>query len=458
MFSPTIISAIREKLERRLQLIDRASDQDFFPEVVPYLFELVSNPVFRPILDRLNRDKEEDTKKFEQLKRAVESEVRATADVVIGRIRSQQGIAIEVSNAIREFESMATGQIISSSELCVSLYDDLSGLCYAIAKNDGAKLIEDLSIKDSQGRHEDWNLSKSWSSYHDEHEKVEILKRIKPWACWERLVIIPGALWEYKDHWDTIKKNPAALFNWAWLAGEMRKQVDPYRLHHGKAIQESVTFNRSETLQDLRRLHAFILDNLDRTVVGMSLLERFKKRCEWFDQEELKQAATPHAGESKLKRILMRFLFDQGVFPVAESVFGAQRPDILGIHPEEIMPVEVKIFGGSGDRVHVARGFHQIYRYAHTMGEPFGYLVIFNNSQNTLDIPSSVNVADRTIKVEVIHLHGSPSKRKLDRVEISEAFLTEQLGANGSVSDKSHPTTAAAPEPQAGRVREFTHQ
>ena len=185
-------------------------------------------------------------------------------------------------------------------------------------------------------------------------------------------------------------------------------------------------FNISKTKSDLGRIHNYIHDNLDRAITGAVLLGRYKKRCEWYEKdlllEVLHEKDSAKNIETKIKKLFMKFLFDSGIFPIAESIFGGQIPDIVGLHRDEIMPIEVKIYKNSTSPI--LKGFNQIVNYTATLDETYGYYIIFNKTNKTFDVPGKIEVADKVIQIFVINLQGSPSKTKVKIVKITKkSFL-----------------------------------
>lgn len=127
------------------------------------------------------------------------------------------------------------------------------------------------------------------------------------------------------------------------------------------------------------------------------LLERFKRRLEAFDQEELYAAYLGQTakGEAVYDRYLRRFLFDQGIdYPFSQPASASGKADVIGdIHTDDPLVCEVKLYDGEQYSVpYVAKGLNQAISYAHDYGKTVAHLVTINLSEHALQLPSDENV------------------------------------------------------------------
>lgn len=123
------------------------------------------------------------------------------------------------------------------------------------------------------------------------------------------------------------------------------------------------------------------------------LLERYKRRVEWFEQERLHEAfqADTARGEAHYDRDLRRFLFEQGIdYSFSQPASPSGKADVVsGLEGDDPLVCEVKIFDGESRGVpYLSRGLNQAVRYAHDYGKPTAYLVIFNMTERSLELSS----------------------------------------------------------------------
>lgn len=187
----------------------------------------------------------------------------------------------------------------------------------------------------------------------------------------------------------------------------------------------------------------YLLDQLSNSSSVIYLLEKYKKRTEWFNRNDLMQRILidTRQSEAVADSNLREYLFDQGIdypFSTPSSVSG--RADIVAnIDKEEPLVVEIKLFDPERgyDRSYIRKGFRQIYDYTADYNQHIGYLVIFNCSEQNLIVktksetrmwPPRIQLDNKTFFIVIINL-GEPSvsasKRKtLQPYNIDEAFLT----------------------------------
>jgi hypothetical protein len=123
------------------------------------------------------------------------------------------------------------------------------------------------------------------------------------------------------------------------------------------------------------------------------LLERFKRRIEAFDHEELYRAyqANTRQGEAVYDRYLRKFLFDQGVdYPFSQPASASGQADVISeLEGDDPLVCEVKLYDGDKYSVsYVGKGLNQAVEYAHDYGKTVAHLVIINLSEHGLQLPS----------------------------------------------------------------------
>lgn len=128
----------------------------------------------------------------------------------------------------------------------------------------------------------------------------------------------------------------------------------------------------------------YLEDKLDSTNSITYVLEKYKKRVEWFTKGVLydQYQKSDKNYEDFLANDLRLFLFDQGIeYPFSKPHTFSGKADIVGnIDTSDPLILEAKIFdkskGYGKDRI--IDGFRQIVDYTEEYNKNEGYLVIFN--------------------------------------------------------------------------------
>jgi hypothetical protein len=138
-----------------------------------------------------------------------------------------------------------------------------------------------------------------------------------------------------------------------------------------------------EFLQEQAAAHASVL----------YVLERYVRRVEWFDRDDLYRRAMEDTrkAEQVYDADLRRFLFSEGIsMPFSQPSSASGLSDVVaGLHTEDPLVCEVKIFDAAGrGRGHLASGVTQATQYTADYGQHAAYLLIINLSGRPLALPS----------------------------------------------------------------------
>lgn len=181
----------------------------------------------------------------------------------------------------------------------------------------------------------------------------------------------------------------------------------------------------------------YLHDQLDKSNSVVYLLEKYKKRTEWFSCEKLysEYRSIDKNYEKVLENDLRLFLFDQGIeYPLSGARVGRNdEVDILAnVDTDNPIIIEVKVYDKEPPKTYgknrIKEGFEQSLHYAQKYGKDV-YLVIFN--MNDIDItfdaedfgstfPPSEIVGQKTIYFVVVDVFPkeSPSRRKNPKKEM----------------------------------------
>lgn len=212
------------------------------------------------------------------------------------------------------------------------------------------------------------------------------------------------------------------------------------RYGHASKYDESL-----DTFRDvfLDPFYEYIDEQLDDVGTIISLLIKFKQKCEWFQKDHLFSLweKETQRGERKLTFELYEYLHDQGLnFSIEpRSVSGIADLVSLQIWGEPLI-ADAKIFSPekSKGKDYLIKAFNQIYTYTRDYNQAFGYLIIFKTCeedikfllpQNETLIPS-VMFNNKTIFFLVIDIYPyeeSASKRgTLKTYELTEDELFQK--------------------------------
>lgn len=186
----------------------------------------------------------------------------------------------------------------------------------------------------------------------------------------------------------------------------------------------------------------YLHDRLDKSNAILYLLEKYKKRTEWFTRKQLHstyQNATK-SYEQILEDDLRLFLFDQGIdYPFSTPASASGRADIIGeIETDDPLIVEIKIVDkqkGYG-KTRIKEGFAQVVKYANDYGKQVGYLVLFNLDDceiNFTDVdngrvfPPAISFNGKTFYFVVVNCFVGESASKAGALKQLSVTLAELM-------------------------------
>jgi hypothetical protein len=204
----------------------------------------------------------------------------------------------------------------------------------------------------------------------------------------------------------------------------------------------------------------YIHDQLDEENPILYLLIRYKTRCEWFynnevrsiyenenhditrdSSEPLQRHRKRDFREERLNKDLRKFLFDQGIDSAfLDPLSPSGKADVVALlDSQDPLVLEIKIFDREKNyhKERIISGFRQIVSYSNDYNKPIGYLLVFNMDKAELDlvtkendkkVPSRVVFAGKIyfiIFVNIPPLSEPASKRgQVYKIQILEEELT----------------------------------
>jgi hypothetical protein len=227
-----------------------------------------------------------------------------------------------------------------------------------------------------------------------------------------------------------------------YFTGEYSYDIHQYSLVPGSNFEQS----KSNLIEEYISPIIYVLhDRLDKSSSVIYLLEKYKRRTEWFTNKNLLEQYNSASAnyEQILEDDLRLFLFDQGIdYPFSTPSSASGRADIIGeIDTEDPLVVEIKIFDKRKNygKTRIKDGFSQIVKYANDYNKDVGYLVIynmnevelnFNFNENNNVFPPSIYFNNKIFYFIVINcsIQLKPASKigYLQEVMITESDLTKK--------------------------------
>lgn len=222
------------------------------------------------------------------------------------------------------------------------------------------------------------------------------------------------------------------------------KEIKGFNLHKYSYFSSNSNERREAIVVNIvSPIIYYFHDKLDKSNSIIYLLEKYKRRVEWFTKSELsnKYKNAQKEFEDILEADLRLFLFDQGIdYPFSTPKSASGRTDIVGaLDTENPLIVEIKILDkekGYGLN-RIKSGFHQIVKYTEDYSKDVGYLVLYNfdkarydfkfNESNNI-FPPKLIFNNKVYYFIVIDIYDGETASKLGevkKVEITENEITK---------------------------------
>jgi hypothetical protein len=209
------------------------------------------------------------------------------------------------------------------------------------------------------------------------------------------------------------------------------------------------------TRQFVERIIGPLIEFLEQQVGAESsvlyALERYVRRVEWFDRDELhgRYCQDSRKGEEVYDKDLRRFLFTEGInMPFSQARSASGLSDVISeLDTDDPLVCELKVFDGDdrGKR-HLASGLNQATQYAQDYGKTAAYLVIINLSGRALELPSDgaadawppqVEIAGVRVHLIAVRALLTATASKQGRVAPVVVTRADLIDAGGAVQDGS---------------------
>ena len=195
------------------------------------------------------------------------------------------------------------------------------------------------------------------------------------------------------------------------------------------------------TIEALRADMLLIVEEIRRRLGAerslLSLVHRYRQKCQWYDAERLRAIAESGSGtpEDRLSETLATYLFDHGLNPLTRPLLGRILPDILNVTTPFSFYVEAKQYQ-QGAPGYLLRGMQQVWDMldhlggsGHDVREAF--YVIYRRSGPRYSFPSRVQHRERVVHIVVVDIaatdqrgSNAPPTRTFDVAELVPGAAT----------------------------------
>lgn len=179
-----------------------------------------------------------------------------------------------------------------------------------------------------------------------------------------------------------------------------------------RAVQHTIEALRA----DVRRVVEEVRRRLGAERSLLSVVHRYRQKCQWYDSERLRALAEEGSGtpEDRLSETLATYLFDHGLNPLTRPLLGRILPDILGAAAPFSFYIEAKQYT-QGSPAYLLRGMQQVWDMLdHLRGSGYdvreAFYVIYRRSGPRYSFPPRVQHRDRVVHIIVVDIAATDER------------------------------------------------
>jgi hypothetical protein len=278
--------------------------------------------------------------------------------------------------------------------------------------------------------------------------KADLLVRHPMDRC--RDALMGNVLFSIFENQRFVDDSERAMYHYCLLKVLHEDDSEIYRNHAIMSnIAQSYDVPKAFVERYVDPLVYYLYDRINEGSEVLYLLEKYKRKCEWFEKHRLRQLYEKSQGhqEQVLDEDLRKFLFEQGIdYPFSTPSSPSGEADVVGLlHTDDPLVLEVKIFDRDRDyrKQRIIDGFRQIVSYSNDYHKPVGYLLIFNRDTVEVNIETDNQINSYPVFNKVLFLGKvyfivfvnippstteTASKRgQTKKVTITEAELTTEV-------------------------------
>ncbi|MDP1814008.1 MAG: hypothetical protein Q8K92_06125 [Leadbetterella sp.] len=210
----------------------------------------------------------------------------------------------------------------------------------------------------------------------------------------------------YDEKTILVSNEEKASFSYQFLKYFINQNSN-YKLHNLDVFKDSLEQESHSRILELyiSPIINHIHDSLDESSTILYLLEKYKKKTEWFTSKELqsKYKEMDNGFETLFENDLSHFLFEQDInLPFITTTLAFESVKTDGeVEPIEPIVAQIVICDKSKnfEREALKTGFSEIVKYVDKFDKRHGFLVVFN--MNSFDITSNQEQNGFVIKPKV---------------------------------------------------------
>lgn len=334
-FRSVSIERAAARMNRRIALLERLSEEEFLPEVRAYLCDALPVDLLYRAASALGTERDQDTARLRRLLDRVFKDVRAAKAALQSRLTRGAVEDEWLAEKLEEFDRISRGRIALPQEAVETLHGLLGRVAERCSKEhheETETTIAKWLVKDYRGAAAGWRFSEDFDEAMAEAERVDRHRRVKPWGALQRLVAGMRVIDPEIDR----PVPPGAPLSERRLRTFVKTFADPRDLARTDPSADAlkpIASSRSEALRDLLRVHNYLLDQLERAASADEALAAYRRRLRLAGAGASLPAATlngsgpakptpaarPDDPASAIAQDLLRFLFDAGFVPVTTA-------------------------------------------------------------------------------------------------------------------------------------------
>lgn len=260
-------------LQRILDSFIDLPDKDFFRGIADYIKYIDENDDLEPLVNRIieiMNSQQEDIKNVEE---RLKEEVFVTYKTVTRIITDNEITDGTIKESVADFDSVVSRHTQYSSPMEEALYSSACGIVRALVEAGHPDLIADYVTTDERGSITAYKVAKSYGEYEVELENFRSLKTKTVWGAWNELIRVYLLIHRYKEELERIRnKNDI----WRQLNFIEEHKVMESVLE-GKNLELN-HFNKDAYLYNVRKVHTFFVQQLERMVGATSVATTFRNQ------------------------------------------------------------------------------------------------------------------------------------------------------------------------------------
>lgn len=263
----------------------------------------------------------------------------------------------------------------------------------------------------------------------------------------------PEDLTEWRELDTLVKANRAfgkAMEDrkYSWITDATYGVISQYSNYSPSSLTPDQLAKIFENLkQQLKRVYEAVRQEIGTTRLLLQILDRYRMRCHWYDQEFVRSLVLNASGEfisnreDVLTRHLALYVFDLGITVIYRARFGKHEIDLLELDAKEPMFIEVKAYKDSSAKPNLISGVNQLHGYLSSLDAhkniSEAYYVMYRLGGPIYELPRCISTSRFTIYPILVDLAlSSESGRNQPKpimISVEEIMFDIKKGSSGGL-------------------------